>query len=99
MEKISKTVKKHSCDSKLSVYLPRSSLLTTYKLCVGSHLDYGFVIYDQPNNYRLSEKIESVQYNAAIAITGASRGTSKEKMYQACISLELGLNLKKTENG
>ena len=34
----------------------------------------------------MSDKIESVQYNAALAITGAIRGTSKEKLYQ-----ELGL--------
>ena len=37
-------------------------------------------------NSRLSDKIESVQYDAALAITGAIRGTSKEKLYQ-----ELGL--------
>ena len=30
--------------------------------------------------------MESVQYNAALAITGAIRGTSREKLYQ-----ELGL--------
>ena len=33
-----------------------------------------------------SHKIESVQHNAVLAITGAIRGTSKEKLYQ-----ELGL--------
>ena len=32
------------------------------------------------------EKIESIQYNACLALTGAMRGTSKEKIYQ-----ELGL--------
>ena len=35
---------------------------------------------------RSSSKIESVQYNASLAITGAIRGTSQEKLYQ-----ELGL--------
>ena len=30
----------------------------------------------------LTNKIESVQYNAALAITGAIRGTSKKKLYQ-----------------
>ena len=34
----------------------------------------------------MSDKIETVQYNTALAITGAIRGTSKEKLYQ-----ELGL--------
>ena len=66
--------------------LPGSSLLTIYKSFVRPHLDYDDVIYDQPNNSRLSDKIETVQYNAALAITGAIRGTSKEKLYQ-----ELGL--------
>ena len=44
--------------------------------------DYGDVIYDQSNNFRLSGKIETVQYNAGSAITGAIKGTSKEKLYQ-----------------
>ena len=71
---------------RLSPYLPRSSLLTIYKSFVRPHLDYGDVIYDQPNNESFSHKIESVQYNAALAITGAIRGTSREKLYK-----ELGL--------
>ena len=66
----------------MNLLLPRSSLLTIYKSFVRPHLDYGDVIYDQPNNPRLSDKIESVQYNAALAITGTIRGTSKEKLYQ-----------------
>ena len=28
------------------------------------------------------EKIESIQYNACLALTGATRGTSKEKSYR-----------------
>ena len=31
-------------------------------------------------------KMESIQYNAALAITGAIRGTSRQKLYQ-----ELGI--------
>ena len=31
---------------------------------------------------QLSNRIESAQYNAALAITGTIRGTSKEKLYQ-----------------
>ena len=58
--------------------LPLSSLLTIYKSFVRPHLDYDDVINDQPNNSSLSDKIESVQYNAALAITGTIRGTSKE---------------------
>ena len=51
------------------------------------HLDYGDVIYDQPENELFSSKIESVQYNVPLVITEAIRGTSQEKLYQ-----ELGLS-------
>ena len=46
------------------------------------HLDYGDIIYDQPNYQAFSSKPEAVQYNAALAITGAIRGTSRIKIYQ-----------------
>ena len=72
----------------MNLFLPRSSLLTIYKSFVRPHLDYSYVIYDQSNNSRLSDKIETVQYNAALAIAGAIRGTPKEELYQ-----ELRLNL------
>ena len=89
-EKIKKAVKGISVIKKLNVTLPHSSLLTIYKSFIRPHLDYGDVIYDQPNNNRLSEKIESIQYNAALAITGTIRGTSREKLYQevGCESLK-----------
>ena len=67
---------------KLNRLLPRLSLITIYKCFIRPHLDYGNVIYDQPNLPSLANKIESVQYNAAFAIAGAIRGTSKEKLYQ-----------------
>ena len=66
----------------MNLSLPRSSLLTIYKSFVRPHLDYGDVICDQPNNSSLSDKIESAQYDAVLAITGTIRGTSKEKLYQ-----------------
>ena len=66
----------------LNILLPRSFLLTVYKYFIRPHLDYGDVIYDQSNLSSLTNKIESVQYNAALAITGAIWGTSKEKLYQ-----------------
>ena len=49
-------------------------------------IDYGDVIYDQPDHSTLSDNIESVQYDTALAITGAIRGTSRAKLHQ-----ELGL--------
>ena len=66
----------------MNLLLPHASLLALYKSFVRPHLDYGNVIYDQPNNSCLSDRIESAQYNAALVITGAIRGTSKEKLYQ-----------------
>ena len=54
-----------------NILLPRSFLLTVYKYFIRPHLDYGDVIYDQSNLSSLTNKIESVQYNAALAITGA----------------------------
>ena len=50
-------------------------------------LDYGDVIYDRAFNKSFQNKLVSLQYNAALAITGAIRGSSREKLYQ-----ELGLD-------
>ena len=67
---------------KLNHYIPRDSLVTIYKCFIRSHLDYADVIFDEPSNATFSNRIESAQYNAALAITGTIRGTSKEKLYQ-----------------
>ena len=85
-DKIKKNTKGVNVVRKMNLLLPCSSRLTIYKSFVRPHLNYSDVIYDQPNNSRFSDKIESAQYNAALAINGAIRGTSKEKLYQ-----ELGL--------
>ena len=53
-----------------------------YKAFVRSHLDYGDVLYDQAFSNSLRAKMESLQYIAVLAIRGAIRGTSKEKIYQ-----------------
>ena len=60
--------------------LPRTTLITIYKAFIRSHLDYGDVLYDQAFNNSFKEKLESFQYNACLALTGAIRGTSKEKI-------------------
>ena len=70
----------------MSKYLSRSTLSELYKLYVRPHLDYGDVIYHLPQrddcsgNY-LMEKLESVQFSAAFAVTGTWRGTSWERLY------------------
>ena len=50
------------------------------------HLDYDDIAFDQPTNDAFCKKLESVQYNAAPAITEAIKGTSQVKPYK-----ELGL--------
>ena len=39
--------------------LPRKSLITIYKAIIRLHLDYGDILYDQPNNATFCQKIES----------------------------------------
>ena len=66
--------------------MPRKSLLRIYKAFLRPLVDYGDINYDQPQNESLCDKLESVQYKAALAITGAIQGTSRDKRYH-----ELGL--------
>ena len=85
-EKISKANKGIGLIKKLCYDLDRKTLLAIYKSHIRPHLDYGDIIYDRPNIDTFVSKLESVQYNACLAITGAIRGTSKERIYD-----ELGL--------
>ena len=85
-EKMFKTLKGIAVLRKLQNIIPRNSLLTIYKSFIRPHLDYGDIIYHQPNNVSLCQKIESIQYQAALAITGAIHGTSQTKLYN-----ELGI--------
>ena len=71
---------------KLQSIPPRHALVTIYKSFIRTHLDYGDTIYDQAYNNSFHQNLETFQYNAALAITGAVRGTSTVKLYQ-----ELGL--------
>ena len=71
---------------KLRYNLPRKSLITIYKALLRPLLDYGDIIYNQPYNESVCEKLESVQHKVALAITGATQGIYHEKIYQ-----ELGL--------
>ena len=62
--------------------LLRPALITTYKAFMRPHLDYGDVVFDQVFKKSFHQKLESIRYNAALAITGAIRKISKEKLYQ-----------------
>ena len=80
-EKITKANKGIGVIHKVAHVLPRESLITIYKSFV-RHIDYGDIIYDQPNNSSFCDMIEKVQYNATLAIAGAIKGTSQLKLYK-----------------
>ena len=54
--------------------------MTIYKPFLRPLIDYGDIIYVQPQNESFCEKLESVQYKVALAITGAIQGTSRDKI-------------------
>ena len=66
---------------RLNNTLPRKALLTLYKSFVRSHLYYEDIIYDKQNK-SFCDKRETVQYNAALDLTGSILGTSKVKLYK-----------------
>ena len=72
---------------KLQTRLPRALLITIYKPFIRPHLDYGDMIYDHTFNMLFQQKMETIQCNAALAITGTIKGSSREKLYQE-LSLE-----------
>ena len=80
-EKFSKVYKGIGLLRNVSNKLPRQALVTIYKAFIKPHLDYGDIVYDKPDNETFIDKIEKAQYDAALAVTGAIRGTSREKLY------------------
>ena len=56
--------------------LPRNSLVTIYNLA------FADVTFHKLSNGTFSNEIEPAQHNAALAIAGTIRRTSKEKLYQ-----------------
>ena len=79
--------KGRSAIKKLEHSLPRKSLMTIYKAFLRPLIDYEDIIYNQLQNESFCNKIESVQYKAALAITGAIQDTSRDKLNQE-LSLE-----------
>ena len=71
---------------KIQTVLPREALFTIYKSFIRPHFHYGDVIYDQSYNDSFHDKLEFYQYKAALAMTGAIKGSSTDKLYQ-----ELGI--------
>ena len=92
LEKVeSKVNKTNGFIRKLQNVLPRSALLTIYNSFIRPQLDYRDIIYDKAFNEPFQAKLESLQYNATLDITGAIRGSSTESMYE-----ELGLEYLKS---
>ena len=94
-EKINKTYSIIGTLRFLSKYLPLHSLDQIYKTTIRSHLDYCDVIHHIPQAYvfpftlnSLIEKLDGVQYNAALASTGTWRATTRSKLYE---ELALGM--------
>ena len=56
--------------------LPRQALVAIQKAFVRPYLDYGDALYDEAFNNYFDRKLESIQYNACLGITGAIRGMS-----------------------
>ena len=56
---------------KLRYSIPRKPLLSIYKAFSRPHPDYCNVIYDKLYNEKFIDTLESIQYNATLAITGA----------------------------
>ena len=71
---------------KIRHIFPWKSLVTICKAFLRPLLDYGDIIYNHPHNVSFCEKLESVQYKAALAITGAIQGMPRNKIYE-----ELGI--------
>ena len=76
----------------LSKFLPLRTLDQMYKALVRSHFDYCDIIYHSPSLQNqaplgmtlnsLMEKVERIQYQSALAITGAWHGSSRAKLYE-----------------
>ena len=64
----------------LSKFLPIKTLDQMYKTLVRSHLDYCDIIYHIPSHQ--NQAVERIQYQAALAVSGAWRGSSRSKLYE-----------------
>ena len=91
-EKSAKSRKGIGLLKQLRPYLPIKSLDQIYKMHVRPHLDYCDFIYHIPP-YQISDNfdtnlnfkmkaLESLQYQAALAITGTWQGTNRDKLYE-----------------
>ena len=67
----------------LSKYVSCTVLNQIYKLYIRPHLDYGDFVYHKHDPHMaldVTKQLEQTQYSAALAITGAWRGTSRQRL-------------------
>ena len=91
MKKLSEARKGIGVNKYLSSFVPVKTLDQIYKMYVQPHLDFCDIIYHRPMitnlfvySFRLTnlrDKIESIQYQAALSLTGAWKGTNTDKIY------------------
>ena len=84
--KINKCNKIIGIMTNLSLFLLWKTLLKIYKYFVRPNFDYADIIYGKPFNESFKAKIEMIQYQEALVITEAIKGTSRDCLYQ-----EIGL--------
>ena len=69
----------------LSKYVSREVLDQIYKLYVRPHLEYGDIIYhkyDPDKQLNFTEQLEQAQYKAALAVSGAWKGTYRSRLLE-----------------
>ena len=67
------------------ISIAQSKGMQVYKLYVRPHLDYGDIIYhkyDPQMCLSFTQKLEQTQYSAALAVSGAWRGTNRQRLYE-----------------
>ena len=66
-------------------YISRDVRDQIYKLYVRPRLDHGDTIYHMPDpefTHDMTKRLERIQYSAALAVTGAWRGTNIDRLYE-----------------
>ena len=83
---ISKINKGIICNKKTSSQFATDIINHSIQSLFRPLVDYGDIIDEQPQNESFCKSLQSIRYKAALPITVAVQGTSREKNYQ-----ELGL--------
>ena len=77
----------------LSKYMNSKHLLTIYNSFILPHFDYADIIYSSTSALNI-QALEKLQYQAALAITGAIRGSNKSKVFSALNWIPLSVRRK-----